>query len=87
LFADGDGRYPRVTLEEVRRAGSRSRASSRRARTASPPTTSASSATGILAGTSAARTGRIRVIDGTLPFWHGPRIAPALAALRSIVDG
>jgi ABC-type Fe3+-hydroxamate transport system substrate-binding protein len=40
-----------------------------------------------LASTSAARNRRIHVIDGTLPFWHGPRIARAietLAALRAL---
>ena len=36
-------------------------------------------AEGPLAGTPAARSGAIRVVDGTLAFWPGPRTARALA--------
>jgi ABC-type Fe3+-hydroxamate transport system substrate-binding protein len=39
---------------------------------------------GPLAATPAARAGAIRVVDGTLVFWHGPRIAAALDALGAI---
>ena len=83
LFAEAAARYPRVSLEEVaardpeivllpdepyRFTADDARELSR----------------GALAATRAARAGAIHVIDGTLPFWHGPRIAPALAALGAL---
>ncbi len=33
----------------------------------------------------AARAGRIHLVDGTLLFWYGPRIASALAVVRSLL--
>ncbi|HEY8518157.1 MAG TPA: helical backbone metal receptor [Candidatus Binatia bacterium] len=83
VFADADGRYPRVTLEEV---------AARDPELVLLPDepyrfTDADAqelASGALAGTSAARRGRVRVVDGTLAFWPGPRTARALAMLRSL---
>jgi ABC-type Fe3+-hydroxamate transport system substrate-binding protein len=87
LFADrSDSRYPRVALEEV---------------AAHAPelvllpdepyrfgeSDARELAEGALRDTPAARGERIHVIDGTLPFWHGPRIAPAIALLRRLASG
>ena len=33
----------------------------------------------------AARSGRIHVVDGTLLFWYGPRIARALEVVRTLL--
>ena len=43
-------------------------------------------ASGPLAGTRARRDDRIVVFDGTLAFWHGPRIAPALDRLLALAS-
>jgi ABC-type Fe3+-hydroxamate transport system substrate-binding protein len=85
VLADGRGRYPRVTLDEVAGVDPevvllpdepyRFTDDDARALAAGP-----------LAATRAARHGRIRVIDGTLPFWHGPRIVPALDLLRALIE-
>jgi len=83
VFADALERYPRVTLEEIAardpelillpdepyRFGEEDARALR---------------DGALAATSAVRDGRVHVMDGTLPFWHGPRIARALEALASL---
>jgi ABC-type Fe3+-hydroxamate transport system substrate-binding protein len=83
VFADAAERYPRVTLEEI---------------AARDPSLillpdepyrfgvadAAELAGGPLAGTPAVRDGRVHVVDGTLPFWHGPRIARALAVLGDL---
>ncbi len=34
----------------------------------------------------ASRSGRIHCVDGTWVSWYGPRIRPALAALRSLLQ-
>ncbi|MBM4265836.1 MAG: ABC transporter substrate-binding protein [Deltaproteobacteria bacterium] len=78
VFADAAERYPRVTLDRVA--------------SLSPevvllpdepyrfgPDDARALAEGPLAGTPAARNGAIRVVDGTLAFWPGPRTARALA--------
>lgn len=86
VFADAADRYPRVSLEEV---------AARDPELVLLPDEpyrfteddAHALAAGPLAGTPAARGGRIHVIDGTLPFWHGPRIARALALLRRLAAG
>ncbi|MEW6272065.1 MAG: helical backbone metal receptor [Thermodesulfobacteriota bacterium] len=83
VFADAPGRYPRLTLEEV---------AARDPEVVLLPDEpyrfteddARELTSGALAGTSAARHGRIRVIDGTLPFWPGPRTARAMQALRAL---
>jgi ABC-type Fe3+-hydroxamate transport system substrate-binding protein len=83
LFADADGRYPKVTLDEV---------AARDPEIVLLPDepyrfTDADAAAlidGPLAHTTAARAGNVHVIDGTLPFWHGPRIAQALTLLGGL---
>lgn len=82
-FADAPERYPRVTLEEV---------AARDPEIVLLPDEpyrftaedAAALAHGPLAGSRALRDGRVHVIDGTLPFWHGPRIARALELLRAL---
>lgn len=83
VFADATGRYPRVTLEDV---------AARDPQLVLLPDEpyrftaddAAALAHGALAGTRAARDGGVHVIDGTLAFWHGPRIAPALDLLSDL---
>jgi len=84
VFADATERYPKITLADV---------------AALDPElillpdepyrfTSADAddlARGPLARTRAVRAGRVHVVDGTLPFWHGPRIARALSVLGDLV--
>lgn len=82
-FAEAVERYPRVALEEV--AG----ADPQVVLLPDEPFRFADAdahdlARGPLAGTRAARAGAIRVVDGTLVFWHGPRIAAALDLLSGI---
>jgi ABC-type Fe3+-hydroxamate transport system substrate-binding protein len=83
LFADADGRYPKVTLDEIA------------ARDPEivllpdepyrfTPDDAAALIEGPLAHTTAAREDHVHVIDGTLPFWHGPRIAQALNVLGDL---
>lgn len=86
LFADCETRYPRIALEEI---------AARDPEVVLLPDEpyrftaddARELAQGALAGTAAARTGEIHVIDGTLPFWHGPRIARALEVLCAISRG
>lgn len=83
VFADATDRYPRVTLDEI---------AMRDPDLVLLPdepyrfTTDDANALahGALAGTRAARSGNVHVIDGTLAFWHGPRIAPALDLLTRL---
>ena len=83
VFGGAAERYPRVTLEEV---------AARDPEIVLLPdepyrfTTDDAAALvhGPLAGTRALRDGCVHVIDGTLPFWHGPRIARALELLRAL---
>lgn len=83
VFADAAGRYPRVTLEEVAALEPELvllpdepyRFTEEDAREL---------AHGALAATPAARTDRIVVVDGTLPFWPGPRTARALELLAAL---
>ena len=84
VFADAAERYPRVELAEVARRDPEvvllPDEPYRFTRDDVAPLTAA------LAGTRAARDGRIHVVDGTLVFWHGPRIAPALEMLLAIAE-
>lgn len=83
VFADAPERYPRIDLAEVARRDPEIvllpdepyRFTDDDAREL---------ASGPLAGTRAARSDRIAVFDGTLAFWHGPRIAVALERLRAL---
>ncbi|MDG2308411.1 MAG: helical backbone metal receptor [Candidatus Binatia bacterium] len=76
VFADEPGRYPRVTIEQIRERDPEiillpdepyafTEADAGALRTE-------------LATAAAARNGRIHLVDGTLAFWHGPRTARAL---------
>jgi ABC-type Fe3+-hydroxamate transport system substrate-binding protein len=85
VFADATERYPRITLDEI---------------AAHDPelillpdepyrfTTdhAADLSRGPLATTRAVRRGNVHVVDGTLPFWHGPRIACALDELVALAS-
>jgi len=83
VFADAPERYPRVTLEEI---------AAREPQLILLPDEpyrftaedAVALADGPLARTPALRDGRVHVIDGTLPFWHGPRIAQALSLLGEL---
>lgn len=83
LFARAIDRYPRVSLDDV---------AARAPEIVLLPDepyhfTEAHAhelAQGPLARTVAARHGRIHVIDGTLLFWHGPRIVRAIQLLRGL---
>jgi len=83
VFADATDRYPRVTLEEI---------AARDPDLVLLPDEpyrftaddAADLARGALSATRAARAGGIHVIDGTLAFWHGPRIARALELLSDL---
>lgn len=83
VFADAPERYPRVAVEAVAAADPEIvllpdepfRFSDADAQELSG---------GALSRTRAARSDAIRVVDGTLLFWHGPRIAAALALLAEI---
>lgn len=83
VFADADERYPRITLEELA-----ARDPDLVLLPDEPYRFSAADAGELahdaLAGTRAVRGGNVHVIDGTLAFWHGPRIAPALDLLSSL---
>ncbi len=85
IFADAPGHYPRTDLDEVAR-----RAPEIVLLPDEPyfftPTEAAELARGPLADSPALRTGRVHVIDGTLPFWHGPRLAEALAVLGRLAN-
>ncbi len=85
-FAGAEGRYPRVAIEAVAEADPEV--------VLLPdepfrfvPRDAQDLASGPLSGTRAARAGAIRVVDGTLVFWHGPRMAAALDLLTSIAVG
>ncbi len=83
LFARAIDRYPRVSLDDV---------AARAPEIVLLPDepyhfTEAHAhelAQGPLTRTVAARHGRIHVIDGTLLFWHGPRIVRAIELLRGL---
>lgn len=83
VFADADERYPRVTPGEIaaRDPGLVLLPDEPYRFTAADAD---ELARGALAATPAARGGNVRVIDGTLAFWHGPRIAPALDLLSDL---
>jgi len=84
IFADSVERYPRVTLEQVAALDPdlvllpdepyRFTAEDADLLGRSEP----------LGATSAARRGAIHVIDGTLPFWHGPRLGRAIESLAAL---
>ncbi|MFM7141085.1 MAG: helical backbone metal receptor, partial [Alphaproteobacteria bacterium] len=83
LFATARERYPRVAIEEV--------AAVDPAVILLPdepwrftPADADHLRHGPLAATRAARAGAIRVVDGTLVFWHGPRIAAGLDLLAEV---
>ncbi len=83
VFADAPERYPRVTLEEIAaRAPELVLLPDEPYRFTTDD--AAALAHGPLAATPALRDGRVHVIDGTLPFWHGPRIAQALELLGEL---
>jgi ABC-type Fe3+-hydroxamate transport system substrate-binding protein len=77
VFAEATPRYPRVSLAEI---------AARDPEVVLLPDEPYQFAecdardleSGALRSTAAARSGRIRVIDGTLAFWHGPRTARVL---------
>jgi ABC-type Fe3+-hydroxamate transport system substrate-binding protein len=85
VFAGASGHYPRIDLAEVARRDPEIvllpdepyRFTADDAREL---------ASGALSGTRAARADRIVVFDGTLAFWHGPRIAAAVDALLALAD-
>lgn len=83
VFADATERYPRVTPGEIA-----ARDPDLVLLPDEPYRFTAEDADelarGALDGTRAARGGHVHVIDGTLAFWHGPRIAPALALLSDL---
>ena len=83
VFADATERYPRVTPEEIA-----ARDPDLVLLPDEPYRFTAEDADelarGALVGTRAARGGHVHVIDGTLAFWHGPRIAPALELLSDL---
>jgi ABC-type Fe3+-hydroxamate transport system substrate-binding protein len=83
VFAAAAERYPRIDLAEVARRDPEvvllpDEPYRFRAEDASEL------ASGPLAATRAAREDRIQVFDGTLAFWHGPRIALALDRLVAL---
>ena len=83
VFGDADERYPRFTVEAIA-----VRDPDLVLLPDEPYRFTAADADeltrGALAGTRAARGGGVHVIDGTLAFWHGPRIAPALDLLSDL---
>ena len=83
VFADATDRYPRVTLEEIA-----ARDPDLVLLPDEPYRFTADDAAELgrcaLSATRAARAGAIHVIDGTLAFWHGPRIARALELLSDL---
>jgi ABC-type Fe3+-hydroxamate transport system substrate-binding protein len=83
VFADATERYPRVTAEEIA-----ARDPDLVLLPDEPYRFTAEDADelarGALAGTRAAHGRHLHVIDGTLAFWHGPRIAPALELLANL---
>ncbi len=85
IFADAPGHYPRTDLDEVAR-----RAPEIVLLPDEPYFFTAVDvdelAQGPLGDSPAVRTGRVHVIDGTLPFWHGPRLAEALEVLRRLAN-
>jgi len=84
VFAAGAARYPTVTLEEVRAAAPdvillpdepyRFRAAHRADFTP-------------IADVPAVRAGRVRLVDGRLLSWYGPRLAAALDCLPALLGG
>jgi ABC-type Fe3+-hydroxamate transport system substrate-binding protein len=84
VFADAVDRYPRVDLAEVaRRDPEIVLLPDEPYRFSEDDVPSLAEA---LADTRAARNSRLLVVDGTLVFWHGPRIAPALEMLVEIAQ-
>jgi ABC-type Fe3+-hydroxamate transport system substrate-binding protein len=83
VYADAADRYPRIDLAEVAR-----RDPEWVLLPDEPYRFTAADvgelAAGALADTRAARAGRIVVFDGTLAFWHGPRIALAIDRLLAL---
>ena len=83
VFADAIERYPRVTPEEIA-----ARDPDLVLLPDEPYRFTAEDADELarraLAGTRAARGGHVHLLDGTLAFWHGPRIAPALELLAAL---
>jgi ABC-type Fe3+-hydroxamate transport system substrate-binding protein len=85
VFADAADRYPRVDLAEVARRDPEIVLLPDEPYRFTQDDVAALA--GSLASSRAARSARIRVVDGTLVFWHGPRIAPALEMLLAITSG
>ena len=82
VFADrGDRRYPRVTLDDVVAAAPEV--------VLLPDEPYAFGASDVAElrrlPIPAARSGRLHLIDGTWVSWYGPRIGPALRAIRSLL--
>lgn len=85
VFADATERYPRVALDAIA-----ARDPELVLLPDEPYRFTAGDVTELaraLAGTRAARGGAVHVIDGTLAFWHGPRIAAALELLSDLAAG
>jgi len=84
VLADRDERYPRVTLEEVAALDPEIVLLPSEPYRFTDEDARGLAASGPLALTSAARARAIHAIDGTLPFWHGPRIGRALEVLGEL---
>jgi len=85
VLAERAERYPRVTLEEVAALDPEIVLLPSEPYRFTDDDARALIASGPLANTSAARAGAIHSIDGTLPFWHGPRIERAIDVLGELV--
>jgi ABC-type Fe3+-hydroxamate transport system substrate-binding protein len=81
--ARGDRRYPRVTLDEIVAAAPEV------VLLPDEPYAFGESDVAELRRLPipAARDGRLHLIDGTWVSWYGPRIEPAIRALRSLLAG
>lgn len=80
VFADHDQRYPRITLEEV------TAAQPELILLPSEPFSFSEAHLPIFASldTPASKGGNIRLVDGTLLFWHGTRMGRAMNELPSL---
>lgn len=85
VFADAAGRYPRVSPAEIAARDPEVVLLPDEPYRFTPDDARAL-AGGDLAGTAAARAAAVRVLDGTLVFWHGPRTARGLVVLRALAD-
>jgi ABC-type Fe3+-hydroxamate transport system substrate-binding protein len=84
VFADAVDRYPRVDLAAVARCDPEVVLLPDEPYRFTPEDIAPLAEA--LATTRAARNARILIVDGTLVFWHGPRIAPALEMLLAIAE-